>query len=183
MSVYCNWVRWKVLSATSISVWQHVHLSEQIPPLDTLACCWDVKLPTNKQPPPRFFQEGSFTILPQPHTRYICPQGKTLAAGSLAGLVGRKPNDTSPARSPEPAKPEKVPATKNPSTKLDQEADQPNSVARKVKDNKVKAKDTAAASKDNCECVQDVKVSGIAILLPTVMFSSYKFHDHVISVS
>ena len=36
-------------SATSISVWQHVKLSEQIHPRDTLACCWDVKQPTNKQ--------------------------------------------------------------------------------------------------------------------------------------
>ena len=39
----------KVWSATSISVWQHVKLSEQIRPWDTLACCWDVKQPTNKQ--------------------------------------------------------------------------------------------------------------------------------------
>ena len=31
------------------SVWQHVKLSEQIRPWDTLACCWDVKQPTNKQ--------------------------------------------------------------------------------------------------------------------------------------
>ena len=38
----CDWVRWKVCSATSISVWQHVKLSEQICPWDTLACCWDV---------------------------------------------------------------------------------------------------------------------------------------------
>ena len=32
VSVYCDWVRWKVGSATSISVWQHVKLSEQIGP-------------------------------------------------------------------------------------------------------------------------------------------------------
>ena len=49
VSVYCDWVRWKVWSATSVSVWQHVQLSEQIRPWDTLACCWDVKHPTNKQ--------------------------------------------------------------------------------------------------------------------------------------
>ena len=49
VSVYCDWVRWKVWSATSISVWQHVQLSEQTRPWDTLACCWDVKQPTNKQ--------------------------------------------------------------------------------------------------------------------------------------
>ena len=30
-------------------VWQHVKLSEQIRPWDTLACCWDVKQATNKQ--------------------------------------------------------------------------------------------------------------------------------------
>ena len=28
-------------------MWQHVKLSEQIGPWDTLACCWDVKQPTN----------------------------------------------------------------------------------------------------------------------------------------
>ena len=30
VSVYCDWVRWKVWSATSISVLQHVHMPEQI---------------------------------------------------------------------------------------------------------------------------------------------------------
>ena len=49
VSVYCDWVRWKVGSAASISVWQHVKLSEQICPWDTLACRWDVKQPTNQQ--------------------------------------------------------------------------------------------------------------------------------------
>ena len=34
-------------TVTSISVWQNVKLSEQIRPLDALACCWDVKQPTN----------------------------------------------------------------------------------------------------------------------------------------
>ena len=43
------WVRWKVWSSTSISAWQHVKLSEQICPWDTLACCWDIKEPTKKQ--------------------------------------------------------------------------------------------------------------------------------------
>ena len=38
-----------VWSATSISVWQHVKLSEHIRPWNTLACYWDVKQPTNKQ--------------------------------------------------------------------------------------------------------------------------------------
>ena len=28
-------------------MWQHTKLSEQISPQDTLACCWDVKQPTN----------------------------------------------------------------------------------------------------------------------------------------
>ena len=32
-----------------MSVCQHVKLSEQIRPRDTLACCWDVKQPTNKK--------------------------------------------------------------------------------------------------------------------------------------
>ena len=48
VSVCCDWVRWKVWSAASISVWQQVKLSVQIRPWDTLACCWDVKQPTNK---------------------------------------------------------------------------------------------------------------------------------------
>ena len=30
-------------------MWQHVKLSERIRPRDTLACCWDVKQPTNQQ--------------------------------------------------------------------------------------------------------------------------------------
>ena len=30
MLAYCDWVRWKVWSATSISVWQHVQLPEQV---------------------------------------------------------------------------------------------------------------------------------------------------------
>ena len=37
----------------NFSVWQHAHLSEQIRPWDTLACCWDVKQATNKQLQPR----------------------------------------------------------------------------------------------------------------------------------
>ena len=37
-------------SATSILVWQHIELSVQIRPWDILACCWEVKEPTNKQP-------------------------------------------------------------------------------------------------------------------------------------
>ena len=47
VSVDCDWVRQKVRSATSISMWQHVHLSEQIRPRGTLACCWDVKQAIN----------------------------------------------------------------------------------------------------------------------------------------
>ena len=44
VSVYCDWVRWKKFGLQLLSsVWQHVKLSEQIRPWDTLACCWDVK--------------------------------------------------------------------------------------------------------------------------------------------
>ena len=32
VSVYCDLVRWKVCSATSISEWQHVKVSEKIRP-------------------------------------------------------------------------------------------------------------------------------------------------------
>ena len=49
VSVYCDWLRWKVWPATSVSVWQHVKLPEQVRPWDTLAYCWDIKQPTNKQ--------------------------------------------------------------------------------------------------------------------------------------
>ena len=49
VSVYCDWARRKVWSATSVSVWQGVELSEQIRPRDTLACWWDVKQATNQQ--------------------------------------------------------------------------------------------------------------------------------------
>ena len=45
--VYCDWVRHKVWSITSISVWQYANLSEQIRPWDHVACCWDAKQPTN----------------------------------------------------------------------------------------------------------------------------------------
>ena len=38
-------------------MWQHVKLSVQIRPLDTLACYWDVKQPTNK--PTRRGSHGS----------------------------------------------------------------------------------------------------------------------------
>ena len=50
VSEYCDWVRWRVGSATSVSVWQHVKLCEQIRPWDTLACCWDIKQPANNSP-------------------------------------------------------------------------------------------------------------------------------------
>ena len=56
VSVYCDWVRWIVGSAASISVWQDVKLSERIRPWDKFACCWDVKQPTNIQ-----------TMCPIPH--------------------------------------------------------------------------------------------------------------------
>ena len=46
VSVYCDWVRQNVWSATSISVWQHIKLSEQMRPWDTLACCCGVKQAT-----------------------------------------------------------------------------------------------------------------------------------------
>ena len=49
VSGYCDWVRENVWSAASISVWQLRKSSEQICPWDTLACCWDIKQPTNKQ--------------------------------------------------------------------------------------------------------------------------------------
>ena len=37
------WVSIQLWSASSISVWQHVRLSEQASPQDTFVCCWDVK--------------------------------------------------------------------------------------------------------------------------------------------
>ena len=61
VSVYCDWVRWKVWCATSISLWQHVKLSEQVRPWDTLACCWDVKKATNK-PWPVYVWRSAFPV-------------------------------------------------------------------------------------------------------------------------
>ena len=49
-------------SAASTSVWQQVNLSEQISPWETLACCWDVKQPTNNNKNPlagRLFGESN----------------------------------------------------------------------------------------------------------------------------
>ena len=51
-----------VWSATSVSVWQYIHLSEQICRWDTLACCLDVKQATTKQNP-------SFVDVPM---RFVC---------------------------------------------------------------------------------------------------------------
>ena len=39
-------------------MWQHVKLSEQIRPWDTLACCWDVKQATNNNIPARRGDRG-----------------------------------------------------------------------------------------------------------------------------
>ena len=36
VSVYCDWVRWTVGSATSISVWQHLKLSRSVPEIHSL---------------------------------------------------------------------------------------------------------------------------------------------------
>ena len=43
-----DWVRQKVWSAISLSVWQHVKLPKQIRPWNRLACSWNVKQPTKK---------------------------------------------------------------------------------------------------------------------------------------
>ena len=48
VSVYCDWVRLNVWSATSVC--QHVKLSEQICPWDTLACCWTLSKQQTNQP-------------------------------------------------------------------------------------------------------------------------------------
>ena len=68
VSVYCDWVRWKVWSVTSISLWQHVKLSVQIRPWDTLACCLDIKQPTNQQTI-RHFPVWVRTCWPNPRPR------------------------------------------------------------------------------------------------------------------
>ena len=45
--VYCDWVRYEVWSVTSISLRQHVRLSMESRPWDTLACCRGHKQPVN----------------------------------------------------------------------------------------------------------------------------------------
>ena len=72
VSVYCDWVRYKVWAATSISVWQHVKLSVQIRPWHTLACCWDINpQPTNKQFQPTSGKVRIIISLPT-SVLYIC---------------------------------------------------------------------------------------------------------------
>ena len=75
VSVYCDWVRLKVWSATSISVWQHVKLSGQICPWDALACCWDVKQTTNNtfwHPKNKGFSwEGPVKFVTSPHSFFF----------------------------------------------------------------------------------------------------------------
>ena len=44
-------------------MWQHVNLSEQIRPWDTLACCWDVKQATHK-PTNCLCKQTRLTLLP-----------------------------------------------------------------------------------------------------------------------
>ena len=52
-------------------MWQHVKLSEQIRPRDTLACCWDVKQ-ASKQPIP-FGTVPYRTVLARPDDLVTCP--------------------------------------------------------------------------------------------------------------
>ena len=52
----------EIWSATSISVWQDVKLSDQIRPWDTLACCCDVKQPTNEIPLPPVVQTNDLEM-------------------------------------------------------------------------------------------------------------------------
>ena len=50
VSVYCDWVRWKVWSATSISVWQHVNcLSRSVPEIHSHVAGTLSNQQTNKQ--------------------------------------------------------------------------------------------------------------------------------------
>ena len=80
VSVYCDWVRWKVWSTTSISVWQHVKLSEQNCPWDKLACCWDVKQQTLR-PAVTLFQQPNRTMWIEAKETGNCCQTVTKRAG------------------------------------------------------------------------------------------------------
>ena len=84
VSVYCDWVRWKIGSATSISVWQYVKLSEQIRPWDTLACCWDVKQPTTKKKKKKNFPGSYF------QARRVQLEDDGVCQAVPPGHVGRK---------------------------------------------------------------------------------------------
>ena len=60
-------------------MWQHIQLSEQIRPRDTLACCWDVKQPTNngstqKQKQTKMRQEKKKNL--NKHDRNSCVYSK-----------------------------------------------------------------------------------------------------------
>ena len=44
-------------------MWQHVQLSEHIRSIDALACCWDVKQPTDDKYPTLVLKAGSLKIV------------------------------------------------------------------------------------------------------------------------
>ena len=71
-------------------MWQHVQLSEQIRPWDTLACCWGVKQPTNKQTPLHLCDHSREIAR---HPNYSCcpplpPPLVCLFVGWFCGWVG-----------------------------------------------------------------------------------------------
>ena len=59
-SVSILWLGEMESSICNFSVWQHVKLSEQICPWDTLACCWDVKQPTKQSNKPSWKPVSAF---------------------------------------------------------------------------------------------------------------------------
>ena len=65
--------------------------------------------------------------------------------------MGRKNNNTSPARTPDPAIPARLFSSRNPKDKLEEDTKKPNSVAKNVTDNKAAATTNATASQDSCE--------------------------------
>ena len=60
VSVYCDWVRWKVWSATSISVWQHVKLSRSVPEIHSHVAG---TLSSQQQPQPTQQTQNPYPVL------------------------------------------------------------------------------------------------------------------------
>ena len=104
-------------------MWQHVNLSEQIGPWDTLTCCWDVKQPTNSEQFPQSCPQNSTSvamliwwtqILPDPwrwNVSYSSLCSSLLQAVSAVMLWGRNHGGRTPSSDDNFHSPTSIPAS------------------------------------------------------------------------